>query len=75
MIARSLLILTVIACVIGTSAWLGTWHALVTHGAPTVYAASPGRTCPHDRPVYVSTYEREDGTMVRAHCRGKPGWW
>lgn len=75
MILRSLLILGVIACVIGSAAWLGTRHALLSHGAPVVYADSPGRTCPRDRPVYVSGYQRSDGTRVRAHCRGEPGWW
>lgn len=76
MILRSLALLAVVAGVIGASAWLGTRSALLSHGAPVVYADSMGRTCPRDRPVYVAAYERGDGTMVRAHCRGKPGgWW
>lgn len=72
---RSVAILLLVLAAIGVPTFLASRHALALYGPPAAQAELPGALCPPRRPVFVTADRRGDGTEVRAHCRGWPGWW
>lgn len=67
---QSIAMAAVVTGAVMAAAYIGAWWMLPDRLPAPMFLADV--MCPKVRPVYVSSYERRDGVIVRAHCRERP---